>query len=418
MMQELLDKLKRYSKDDESFQKLKSLFAEIVDEKDQLEQSLELLERVTRNDYDSILVTELELEKPGPKIVYVNDGFTRITGYSKEEVIGKTPRILQGPKTDRDVLDKLKKRLLEGNSFFGHTVNYRKDGSEFVNQWDIHPLTNDLGEVTHWVSYQHDITTRKRSEKKIVDTGIEFDDLTEESMNLLVDVTTDGEIRSANRAFRDLVRYEESELQKIGLQGCIHEDTAGDLLKALQTGSSDELHDKLFEFRITDSQGKEIEVCAKARLIRANDEEIVRLSFYNRLRQKRILKILAKKTEGFERLFDKKTDFQYKVRDFDSGLRLFSVDNTFSLITGLNEDSESGIAIDEVVHVEDIDKAASHYYKVLDGVSHTEIIRYRTAAGDYLPLIDYARPVVSDDGTVEAIKGSASFEISSEKRGV
>jgi PAS domain S-box-containing protein len=88
---------------------------------------------------------------------------------------------LQGPKTDRAVLDILKKRLQEGQSFFGHTVNYRKDGSEFVNQWDIHPLTNEEGEITHWVSYQHDITERKRSEKKVVDAEIEFDRLTEES---------------------------------------------------------------------------------------------------------------------------------------------------------------------------------------------------------------------------------------------
>lgn len=417
-MQELLDKLKRYSKDDKSYQKLKSLFEEVTGQKEHLAQSLKLLERVTRNDYDSILITELELEEPGPKIVYANDGFTRITGYSREEVIGKTPRILQGPKTDRDVLNKLKKRLLEGNSFYGHTVNYRKDGSEFVNQWDIHPLTNDKGEVTHWVSYQHDITTRKRSEKKIVDTGIEFDDLTEESMNLLVDVTPGGEIRSANRAFRDLVNYEESELKKVGLRGCIHDNSASDLLEALRSGNRDDLHDKEFEFRIKGSNGKEIEVCARARLLRADDEEIVRLSFYNRMRQKRILKILEKRTEGFKRLFDTRTDFQYKVRDLDSGLKLFSVDNSLSVITGLKENSESGIALEEVVHDEDLEKAASHYRKALSGVSNTEIIRYKTLSGDYLPLIDYARPVVNDDGTVEAIKGCASFEISSEKRGV
>ncbi len=49
-----------------------------------------------------------------------------MTGYLPEEVIGKTPRILQGPKTDRAILDRLKRRLIEGQAFFGHSINYRK----------------------------------------------------------------------------------------------------------------------------------------------------------------------------------------------------------------------------------------------------------------------------------------------------
>ena len=102
-----------------------------------LAHQLKLLEYAIRNDYDSILITELDLDRPGPTIVYVNEGFTHMTGYTKEEVIGKTPRILQGPKTDRAILERLKRRLIEGQAFFGHTINYRKDGTEFINQWDI-----------------------------------------------------------------------------------------------------------------------------------------------------------------------------------------------------------------------------------------------------------------------------------------
>jgi PAS domain-containing protein len=54
---------------------------------------LELLEKAISTDYDSIVITEVDLEEPGPRIVYVNDGFTRMTGYSREEAIGTQRKI-------------------------------------------------------------------------------------------------------------------------------------------------------------------------------------------------------------------------------------------------------------------------------------------------------------------------------------
>jgi PAS domain S-box-containing protein len=156
-----LDDIKKFAKDAEAQARLEDAFKSQASEIATLKHQLDLLESAIRNDYDSIIITELSLEKPGPKIVYVNDGFTRMTGYTKQEVLGKTPRILQGEKTDRAILERLKRRLIEGQAFFGHTINYRKDGSEFINQWDIHPLMNAQGEVTHWVSYQRDVTEKK-----------------------------------------------------------------------------------------------------------------------------------------------------------------------------------------------------------------------------------------------------------------
>ena len=170
---DILEQLKKYSKDVVSFQKLEEMFERMQFTIKQFQNQLDLLESAIRNDYDSILITELNLEKPGPRIVYVNDGFTKMTGYTPQEVIGKTPRILQGPKTDRAILDRLKRRLIEGQAFFGHSINYKKDGSEFINQWDIHPLFNKEGEITHWVSYQRDVTEKKETAKAIFNTDFE-----------------------------------------------------------------------------------------------------------------------------------------------------------------------------------------------------------------------------------------------------
>ncbi len=126
-----------------------------------------LLASVVHFSEDSIIITNTELDLPGPLIVYVNPGFTKTTGYVPEEVLGKTPRILQGPKTDRFVLNRLKETLKAGKVFFGQAINYRKDGSEFWNEWHVEPINDDSGKVTHYIAIQHDISERKRAEQAI-----------------------------------------------------------------------------------------------------------------------------------------------------------------------------------------------------------------------------------------------------------
>ena len=71
-----------------------------------------------------IVVTDKDLEAPGPRILYVNKKWEEITGYSKEEVLGKSPRILQGPNSCRETLGKLKDCLKNGQKFEGTTINY------------------------------------------------------------------------------------------------------------------------------------------------------------------------------------------------------------------------------------------------------------------------------------------------------
>ena len=223
----IIELLRECSKDSKSSKKLEETFLGLYAKYVQASSHVELLENAIRNDYDSILITELNLEKPGPKIVYVNEGFTRMTGYSKEEAIGKTPRMLQGPKTDRAILDRLKRRLIEGQAFFGHTINYRKDGTEFINQWDIHPLINADGEVTHWVSYQRDVTEKKETAKAIFNT--DFDELLKrrEEFTLkfgLSDEDSSIECRFVTEAFEEITGLNKNLLFEIGFEAVLHKD--------------------------------------------------------------------------------------------------------------------------------------------------------------------------------------------------
>ncbi len=130
-------------------------------------QSLRLLGTAVEQSTESIVITGAELDLPGPQIHFVNPAFTKMTGYTAVEVLGKTPRILQGPKSDRTALRRLRETLARGETFMGETVNYRKDRTEFDIEWQVTPIRNSSGTITHFLGIQRDITARKRAEEAL-----------------------------------------------------------------------------------------------------------------------------------------------------------------------------------------------------------------------------------------------------------
>lgn len=130
------------------------------------EEAIQLLLSAVQQSRDSIIITNAHLNSPGPEIVYVNPAFTEMTGYEAEEVLGRSPRMLQGKDTERAVLDALKRTIAQGNSFHGEAINYHKDGSEFYVEWNITPIRSSQQEITHYVAIQRNISDRKRLEKE------------------------------------------------------------------------------------------------------------------------------------------------------------------------------------------------------------------------------------------------------------
>jgi PAS domain S-box-containing protein len=146
------------------------IFTEDVTEQKFADEQLRLYEKVVVNTRDAVLITEAApIDPPGPRIVYVNPAFTEMTGYTAQEIVGQTPRILQGAKTDRARLDKVRRALKKWNPTNVNLTNYRKDGSEFEVDLDIVPVADQKGEFTHFVSVQRDITERKQAEQLILE---------------------------------------------------------------------------------------------------------------------------------------------------------------------------------------------------------------------------------------------------------
>ena len=139
-----------------------------ITERQRDEERLRLLESVAVHANDAILITEAEpINLPGPRIVYANEAFLRTTGYSSEEIMGQTPRILQGPETEREPRDKIRTALEKWKPVQVELLNYRKDGTSFWVELSIVPIANEKGWYTHWVSIQRDITPRRHFEASL-----------------------------------------------------------------------------------------------------------------------------------------------------------------------------------------------------------------------------------------------------------
>jgi PAS domain S-box-containing protein len=149
---------------------------------------------------ESVLITDADLQSPGPYILYVNPAFEQMTGWRKAEVIGKSPRILQGPNTEREIFRNLIVTLHRGETWSGRTVNYRKDGSEFYMQWSIVPIRNEAWEIYQYLAVQKDVTHLVHTEQ-MLQAAME-----EERRRLL-------EIEKTNRKLNKLIARQKKTLE-------------------------------------------------------------------------------------------------------------------------------------------------------------------------------------------------------------
>jgi PAS domain S-box-containing protein len=127
----------------------------------QEEHRLRLLESVVTDTNDSVLIAEADpLEKTKLKIVYANDAFTNMTGYTFGEVQGKTPLVLNGINPDINHFSRILRAIRSGESVQLETKHYKKSGEYFWISLSLNPIADSRGVLTHWICIGHDVTER------------------------------------------------------------------------------------------------------------------------------------------------------------------------------------------------------------------------------------------------------------------
>lgn len=117
---------------------------------------------------DAVVVTEARsIDAPGPRVVYVNRAFSTLTGYQSVEVVGKSPRILQGELTDRASLERIRNALAQHQPVRETLVNYSKEGTPYWLDININPLFDHSGQVTHFVAIERDVSSTQFEAEKL-----------------------------------------------------------------------------------------------------------------------------------------------------------------------------------------------------------------------------------------------------------
>ena len=133
-----------------------------ITERKQAEASLHLQSEALNAAANSIVITNIDGE-----IQWVNPAFTKLTGYSSEEVVGKNPRLLRSDVQPSSFFQDLWETILAGQVWRAELVNKKKDGSLYTEEETITPLINSAGNITNFISIKQDITERKRAEKEL-----------------------------------------------------------------------------------------------------------------------------------------------------------------------------------------------------------------------------------------------------------
>ncbi len=137
----------------------RSVLTNEIERRKKVEQQLHLQSTALESAANAIVITDRD-----GTIVWVNPAFSKLTGYSAEEVLGKTPRILKSGQHDPDFYKDMWRQLLSGSVWQGEIFNRRKDGSLYLEEMTITPVRSDGAEISHFIAIKVDATERKHSD--------------------------------------------------------------------------------------------------------------------------------------------------------------------------------------------------------------------------------------------------------------
>lgn len=109
----------------------------------------------------AVVMTDIDLERPGPTILYANPAFTGMSGYTAAEVLGATPRLLQGPKTKTQQTRLIARRLRAEGRFHGVLQNYRKSGEAYLCEIDVRPVLDRGSQPLAYLAFEREVARRR-----------------------------------------------------------------------------------------------------------------------------------------------------------------------------------------------------------------------------------------------------------------
>ena len=206
-------------------------------------QLLKLLESAVVHAHDAVVILEAQPKSgPGRAVLYVNDAFCRLTGYTRDEVLGRSLHFLRGPNSDENALGAIRDAFASGSALRVELQNYRKDGRPFWVDLSLVPVPDATGTAAHWVMIQRDITERKAGEEERRQREALLRSIFESTAAGIVLIDGNGRFVSCNPAFAAMTGRSVQDILKLTPFDLTHPDDHAELMSHLEkvrTGQSD-----------------------------------------------------------------------------------------------------------------------------------------------------------------------------------
>jgi len=282
------------------------------------DEQLRLLDAAVASQNDALVIADAAIEAPGgPRIVYVNEAFSRITGYTREEAAGASIEIENGPLTDRAEIARIRAAMHAGVPVNAEMIIHRKDGTPIWQEIEVAPLRDDDGTITHWIAVYRDITERKEAENALRESEERFRLVARTTSDVIWDMDVATRKVWWNDGLSTVFGFRPEDADHgIGFwREHIHPDDRERVLegiRAMLNGSGDTRED---EFRVLCGDGRVAQVVQNAFVLRDDEGRAVRMlgsifdvsahrELEDRLRQAQRLEAVGQLTGGIAHDFN------------------------------------------------------------------------------------------------------------------
>lgn len=170
-------------------------------------EEIEKLSFVASKTDNAVIITD-----PSDKIEWVNEGFTKITGYKPEDVAGKTPQFLFGVETNKEIVNRIVQHKSTGNTYSGELTCYKYNGEKFCTRFNVTPVFANDGSVKNFIFMLADISAQREFENKITAIARELESLIENANVPIFGIDRNGYINEWNKVTASLCGYSRTEI--------------------------------------------------------------------------------------------------------------------------------------------------------------------------------------------------------------
>ncbi|ERH05778.1 MAG: PAS sensor histidine kinase [Halonotius sp. J07HN4] len=341
-----------------------------ITDKRERQRELRLLQQAIDN--ANIAITLSNPSQADNPIVYANDAYGELTGYTKSETLGENCRCLQGKNTDETQVAALREAIDNEEPITVELRNYRKDGTEFWNRLTVTPIYDDDGTLIRYLGTQQDVTDRKESRQELQAEREFIQQALDSLEDLFYVVDPDGTIKRWNQTVADVTGYTAAELDGMSITQLIPNTDEEAISEAIESTLQGDETTAEAELQTTDGETIPFE-WSIARLTDTDGETIGLVGIGRDISQRR------EREQRFQALVEKSND---SISVIDSDGRFQYQSPSIEHILGYDHREVVGDAVWEYIHPDDHDAVQHWFESVLSNGSSTEPVEYRAQHAD------------------------------------